>query len=126
MKEQVLSVKQMQTIVKLGIDTSNASMCWLAHDNYELDGGYLYSLCIGYLPSMGGRFIPTFTLQDILEIIKEQVLKKDLSLDLQLDLLNSSLQLTKEIDYILHIADGDNILETAFNMLKWVKENEYI
>lgn len=72
------------------------------------------------------NLVPTFTLQDILEIIKKNVLEKDLSLDLELNLINNQFQLTKEVDYMLYTSDGKTLLQSAFQMLKWCKQNNYI
>lgn len=138
MKEQVLSIKQMQELKELGIDITSASMKWAPkvrwNENGEKREVYGHILDINYTP-VGAPFwetvdgkdtIPTFTLQDILEIIKKKVLEKDLSLDLELNLINNQFQLTKEVDYRLYTSDGKTLLQSAFQMLKWCKQNNYI
>lgn len=136
MKEQVLSIKQMQELIALGVDTSKASMCWFPmtlsdENNQPVTKSYFLGIhhkgCNLYWNTNDGReTVPTFTLQDILEIIKKNVLEKDLSLDLELNLINNQFQLTKEVDYRLYTSDGKTLLQSAFQMLKWCKQNNYI
>ena len=136
MKEQVLSIKQMQELIALGVDTSKASMCWFPmtlsdENNQPVTKSYFLGIhhkgCNLYWNTNDGReTVPTFTLQDVLEIIKKNVLEKDLSLDLELNLINNQFQLTKEVDYRLYTSDGKTLLQSAFQMLKWCKQNNYI
>lgn len=136
MKEQVLSIKQMQELIALGFDTSKASMCWFPmtlsdENNQPVTKSYFLGIhhkgCNLYWNTNDCREpVPTFTLQDILEIIKKKVLEKDLSLDLELNLINNQLQLTKEVDYRLYTSDGKTLLQSAFQMLKWCKQNHYM
>lgn len=60
MKNQVLSIEQMQHLKKLGVDTSKASCYWW----YAEGKNYLYW---GKCSDING--IPTFTLQDMLEMM---------------------------------------------------------
>ena len=126
----------MQELVALGVDTSTASMCWFPmtlsdENNQPVTKSYFLGIhhngCNLYWNTNDGREpIPTFTVQDILEIIKKNVLEKDLSLDLELNLINNQFQLTKEVDYRLYTSDGKTLLQSAFQMLKWCKQNNYI
>lgn len=67
MENQVLSIEQMQELEGLGVDISKASMCW-----YEKSDKYVLcnegSLLSGYFSK-----IPTFTLQDILDILPKHI-----------------------------------------------------
>ncbi len=68
MKNQVLTIKQMRHLEKLGVDTSKAKMAWYA--TYETKLNRYNELRVKdevydkHYPS-----IPTFTLQDMLEMI---------------------------------------------------------
>lgn len=62
MKNQVLSIEQMQHLQELGVDTSKASCYWW----YAEGKNYLYW---GKCSDING--IPTFTLQDMLYVIRE-------------------------------------------------------
>lgn len=66
MEKQVLSISQMEELVSLGIDTSKASMCW--DWIQQGDGGY-HHLKINRDIYPCAKNVPTFTLQDILEIL---------------------------------------------------------
>lgn len=65
MSKQCLSIKQTQHLQELGVDMSKASMCWCTfngdtalsvHDEYCYESASLHP-------------IPTFTLQDILDLL---------------------------------------------------------
>ena len=38
-EEQVLSIEQMKHLQELGVDTSDASMCWVAGEDASIDEG---------------------------------------------------------------------------------------
>lgn len=130
MEEQVLSKNQMRELKDLGIDISKASMCYcdLESDEYHFGSDVIVpnNATLSEFGLYKENLIPTFTLQDILKIIKEKILKRDLSLDLEVDILNNCFNLTKEIDYRIYTSEGKSLLNAAFNMLKWCKENKYI
>ena len=80
MKDRVLSIEQMQELKELGIDITSASMKWAPKvrwdENSEKREVYGYILDINYTP-VGAPFwetedgkdtIPTFTLQDIIDL----------------------------------------------------------
>lgn len=125
MENQVLTIEQMQELVKLGIDTSKASM-------YISEYGEIVSnvkIC-----ELDINWIPTFTLQDILLMLPN-------TLEFQNVYGNT------HFEYIEFWGDGwnqmavvdplhpssprittSNIspLRAAFDMLKWCKQNNYI
>lgn len=133
MEDQTLSIEQMQELTELGIDTSKASLCWLTSPKFPTwtpklkfytkdlkEGDHV----IGLVP------IPTFTLQDILEIIRKQTFTEG-GLTLTEGYENTwiccfTFQTAYEGDYTNYEQFGDTSLEAAFNMLKWVKQNNYI
>lgn len=68
MKNQVLSIEQMKRLQKLGVDTSKASLAWWRQKDAIFDREWH----LGTRQGTGhGRwhFVPTFTLQDMLEMI---------------------------------------------------------
>lgn len=126
MKDQVLSIEQMQELINMGIDVSNASMCW----NYNDEHSYWASV-INYThsPYIKGEIVPTFTLQDILGILPS--IKGYLPWDLHRCAGTNpcymcvyepcDLKHTSSKDWIKFISKTP--LEAAFNMLKWCKLN---
>lgn len=117
MKEQVLSAEQMLELIDMGIDVSKASMCWRRSLNYVTDEWCIDGLIINNNFSHSLEYIPTFTLQDILNHFDTYSIK------------NFSNDITLEVCYKgnwVQGINGDNLLDIAFQMLKWCKENKYI
>ncbi len=127
MEEQVLSIKQMRHLEKLGVDTSKASCYWW----YAEGKNYLYW---GKCSDVNG--IPTFNLQDILNMLpphfysfpfedKERYVIHDMVIE----------RLTGEwlIGYRHGLIKGellvsfqDDLLTCAYEMLCWLAENKHI
>ena len=120
MSKQVLDVQQTQHLKELGVDTSKASMCWCTfngdtalslHDEYCYESASLHP-------------IPTFTLQDILELLPA---KHE----------GAYLTITKtDKSYIMGYEDEDGgaspvfineqAIDSAYEMLCWCAENGII
>ena len=126
MKDQVLSINQMQHLKELGIDVSKASMAWYQDYDDLLDRSY--SLC--ELTNFTKKLynIPTFTLQDMINLMPCEFWATDGNL-YELEINN------KHIGYVNSMHDykeplyynwNDNLLENAYNMLVWLAENKYI
>lgn len=142
MKNQVLSINQMQELKELGINTSKASMCW---SKFKYDSNFIIqamsknmfeeeirNLDLIYTP-YDYTIIPTFTLQDILEILPREIKPfedckswKKVWLRLLPYAGNRWCVLYENPDEVLYRSDSENPLESAFNMLKWCKQNNYI
>lgn len=131
MEEQVLSIEQMRELQELGIDTYKASMCWYHYyvGMYTKGWECLPKDIEDYvmIPKIDSadilERIPTFTLQDILEMLPRTI-NYDGSKRLRIVPPN-------EIEYTNyslegHFTYGESLLDAAFNMLKWVKQNNYI
>ena len=79
--KQVLSIEQMNHLQELGLDTSDASMCWCRAISYksatwELE---IYEYVINQkLDSNFWETTPTYTLQDILDKLPESIQIYDL------------------------------------------------
>ena len=138
MNEQVLTIEQMQELIALGVDTSKASMCWFPM--MELDENMkpvVKSHFIGvntidfdsYWNTIEGKnTIKTFTLQDILEMLPREVKEHHFILEDNCDEWDMYYFLSvpdKQISTIGNIT-GKTLLEAAFTMLKWCKQNNYI
>ncbi len=123
-KDQVLSIEQVQELQELGFDVEKyASMCWLAYTSdippYEKE----YNLSthdIYCYESSSLEPIPTLSIGDIIEVLPEKIHK------------NYSLKISKNyVDYcddhisINGFMDG-NLINAFFEMLKWGIKNKYI
>lgn len=123
MKEIALSIDEMKHLQKLGVDTSNASMYWSfsqSHLSLVSEQGNLKAF---EKRSLG---IGAFTLQDILNIIPPRLNKK-----YQLILCKVGDKWEAEYSYskcenTLHSSCCGTTLETAYEMLAWVVENQYL
>lgn len=139
MNEQVLSIEEMQEVEDLGIDTSKASMCWgkwnsakeyhLFAENKADRESFIQDLikynCIDEEDEeeYAHETISTFTLQDILEILPSYSITYDKYTN-DLDRYEIRVNIPKKQNYITHIAQSSkSLLEAAFKMLKWCKEN---
>ena len=138
MKNQVLSVEQMKHLQELGIDTSKASCAYYAF--YESEPNY-YELRIRdsalEIDPQTILFIPTFTLQDILNMLPGSIMSDNIFYHFELLNLTSAYS----IGYKGFVGENDddpnmmeyhillwntNLLTSAYEMLCWLAENEHI
>ena len=69
-KEQVLSREQMARLVELGVDTSDASMCWVADNEGESEEDWHVTIPNNFL--MPYNTIPTYTIGDLIEKLPKE------------------------------------------------------
>lgn len=127
MKNQVLSINQMQHLKELGLDTSKASMCWLqfgdedvvlsVHDEYCYESSSLQATL-------------TFTLQDILELLPKEISRDGCtwSASLYIDYENNRIAYGNTDRYgfevFLETKIENNLIDAAYQTLCWLKEND--
>ena len=126
MNKQTLSISQMEHLQSLGLDTSNASMCWTTfncdtilsvHDEYCYESSSIHP-------------IPTFTLQDILDLLPTVIKHEDKAYYLTIGKYVS----LKESWYVRYSCNGEelqykvrnDLLEVAYEMLCWCIENGFV
>lgn len=123
-KKICLSIEQMQKLRELGVETKDASLCWVCGP----EGKYYLSLHDEYCYEMAFMNpVPTFTLQDMLELMPSQIKEKKtyyLSLHKFEDIIHLEYSYPG-CDYTLHTSCG-SYLDAAFDMLVWLAENEYL
>ena len=113
-EEQVLSREQMLHLQDLGVDTSDASMCWL---RYDADGEVKY-----YVSSNRSKCAscPTYTIGDLIE-----------KLPMEIGSLNRGIVIQRSYVGAGYIKDNlspvsfsnSSLLESLYNLLCWVAEN---
>lgn len=131
MEKQVLSREQMQVLIDMGIDVSNASMCFIIYEDGDYEVGtedLAATLSLDYTIE---KTTPTFTLQDILEMLPDSILgstKQIKTVEFKLSTRGSKVYYIQDNfnQQWLKCTNGNTLLEAAFNMLKWCKENKYI
>lgn len=142
MKDQVLSIERMQHLEELGLDTSKASMYWVRivrpatrlneKERVMLDWTLYLSKKVMHTQLDVVRTIPTFTLQDILDLLPKEIYAKDRTYKhLHVDFIkqivyygtcdDSNYEIYKEIK----ILDG-NLIYALFTMLRWCIEQGYV
>lgn len=136
MKTQVLSVEQMKHLQELGVDTSKAKISWYAI--YETLPNWYNELRIrDDVFDKNYPSVPTFTLQDILEMIPSSITSDNV--DYHFELLRLNLSSSMGYKGIVDENDGDynkieyhillwdkNLLTCAYEMLCWLAENEHL
>lgn len=126
MKDQVLSIEQMQKLKDLGVDISKASMCYVF---FESDGSKYTDIVVhdeSCYEMACMNPMPTFTLQDIIELMPNCIIHPEYAKCF----LNFG---KKYICYTsihsgtdIGVKSSDSILGNAYNMLVWLAENKYI
>lgn len=125
MKNQVLSIDQMQHLKELGVDTSKASIYWARRShgigiNDSSKGNWFLSLQKEF---MGVGFtayevVPTFTLQDIINILPNSIDNNVLTIRKHANGVSISYEDTYTRS-ILSISEKEDIIEAAYKMLVW-------
>ena len=121
-EEQVLSIEQMKHLQELGVDTSDASMCWVAGEDTFTDEEE-WNLCIPnhfLLPYN----IPTYTIGDLIEKLPKTIGIYHLMIDwnlMQIEYTNWSWQ--ESVFRECFILNDKPLINTLYDCLCWVAEN---
>lgn len=134
MKNQVLSIDQMKRLVKLGVDISKASMCWIKFPNESELLEYTVSVHDEFCYEMSLLDpIPTFTLQDIIELLPINIrnrgslfIGKHLNID-RYNKDNSDKSPLYQGYYGISpiVSEYETSIEAAYNTLIWVIKNNH-
>lgn len=127
--KQVLSIEQMKHLQELGLDTSDASMCWCCAIGYknakwELE---IYEDVINQKrDSAFWEIIPTFTLQDILDKLPPCI-EKFYIIEISVSTHNKIWHIRyKRAGCALSYFSSESFIDAAYEMLCWVIESGYI
>ena len=118
-EEQVLSIEQMKHLKELGVDTSDASMCWLRYDVGGVVKQYVEINDVKWHEWSRATPYPTYTIGDLIEKLPE---------DLRFRCQGSNYSFSKNWDslsfgYERIIPHSNNLIEGLFTLLCWVAEN---
>ena len=135
MSKQCLDVQQMQHLQELGLDTINASMCWIK----DMEGNQHLSVHDEYCYE--ARFmnpVPAYTLQDVLDALPLQVEiplhpergKYELRIKRMVfkkGRVMYAVVYEKEdyIDWIVLYSD-EVLIDAAYSLLCWLIENKFV
>ncbi len=132
MKNQVLSIEQMQKLKELGIDINKASMCYISkYPSCDFDDGdSIVVVSKDFNKRLYNEFGPAFTLQDIIKLLPAQITTKNVY-DLiicddffQYSLFGENIYTSKYV--LCYFYNETNLLHAAYEMLVWVAENGYL
>ena len=119
MKNQVLSIEQMQRLKELGVDIQPTGTCLM----YTSDSSDKYYLKYG--ESTCEDDVKAFTLQDITELLPKRI--DDYQLVIWLDdgyvRYETEIGRDDEGGDVFAVFDNTNIIQSAYEMLIWVAEN---
>lgn len=131
MKNQVLSIEQMQHLKELGVDISKASCAYYAF--YESEPNY-YELRIRdnvlEIDPQTIPFIPTFTLQDMLEMMPRELylLEEKFILEIYpfLDSWYVRYMPDEKSGFVPYSFHSYKIINAVYECLCWWAKNNYI
>lgn len=117
----------MKHLQELGVDTSKASMMY----HFWVGKKYKYKNCFLLSADIATPYdsenVPTFTLQDMLEMIPYLLFG---TYFLNINKSSHEWWFIKYTDYLAHddyeFFHGSNLLEVAYQCLCWLAENNYI
>ena len=121
-EEQVLNIEQMKHLQELGVDTSDASMCWVAGED-TFTGEEEWNLCIPnhfLLPYN----IPTYTTGDLIEKLPKTIGIYHLMIDwnlMRIEYTNWSWQ--ESVFRECFTLNDKPLINTLYDCLCWVAEN---
>lgn len=123
-EEQVLSREQMKHLQELGVDTSDASMCWVAGEDASIDEGE-WNLIIpnNFLLPYN---IPTYTIGDLIEKLPESIDLGFGEYDLELSIKGEYVEVQYENDYDDYtpfFCANLSLIESLYRILCWLAEN---
>lgn len=130
--KQVLSIDQMKHLQELGLDTSDASMCWCSFignidEEWELE---IYEDVINQKrDSSFWEIVPTYTLQDILDKLPHYLNpfpSKQILFAWMIERDTIAYRNVESVDDCLKHFTDNSLIDAAYEMLCWCIENGYI
>lgn len=125
MEKIALSIEQMKHLKTLGVDTSNASMFYVP--KLEPKGEYIL---LNVNPSNLVKSIPTFILQDILELLPKEIDEVPLIIDIgnnKIEYFQYDIPYVQEEVLLYQEYYKKNpLIDAVYNTLCWVAENGYL
>ena len=117
-EEQVLSIEQMKHLQELGVDTSDASMCWVAGEDADEVEWNLIIPNNFLLPYN----IPTYTIGDLIEKLPKHFYIKEAQISMVA--INGSGAFQVCYDKVPKSCKSDGTIKNAlYKLLCWVAEN---
>ena len=121
-EEQVLSIEQMKHLQELGVDTSDASMCWVADNEGESEEDWHVTIPNNFL--MPYNTIPTYTIGDLIEKLPKSIDIGYGEYDLEILIKGeyTEVEYTNGSDYT-PFSCYLSLIESLYSILCWLAEN---
>ena len=124
-EEQVLSIEQMKHLQELGIDTSDASMCWLDfEDNEPMEVAvFVPQIMLGYATC---KICPTYTIADLIKKLPKSIDFGFGEYDLEMSTKGEYVEVQYENDYDDYtpfFCSNLSLIESLYRILCWLAEN---
>lgn len=137
MTKQVLDRLQMRHLHELGLDTSKASVSWYrilrtSSDTVVTDWFTVFGTLSICAPTMRYEAMPTFTLQDILDLLPKDISREGCtwSASLYVDYENNRIAYGNtdrdEFEIYHEIMIEKYLIDAAYSMLCWAIENKFV
>lgn len=125
---QVLSIEQMKHLKELGLDTSDASMCWcyaLSYKNAKWELEIYEDVINQKRDSAFWEIIPTYTFQDIINKLPCFIGDEVLTIQKLADSY-TCLYMNPYTRSFINITEGEELIDAVYDMLCWCIENGYV
>ena len=128
--KQCLDVQQMQHLQELGLDTNNASMCWLKTPNGRdltfndecINNDEWINLDESLLDP-----VPAYTLQDVLDALPEYIYDSTEQYILEINMFFKYIRYSRFNDVLTkRNFNRTPIIDAAYELLCWAIENKFV
>ena len=125
MSKQCLDVQQMQHLQELGLDTSDASMCWIkdtegnrhlsVHDEYCYEASFMDP-------------IPAYTLQYVLDALPKSLEIGKSKYEILIYMIEGkwAVDYYSETDSDIQSLECENLIDAVYSRLCWAIENKFV
>lgn len=132
MTKQVLSIEQMQLLQELGIDITNASVCWYKPD-YDTEYFEMFGILNKKELTSGEDCIPAYTLQDVLDALTRWEINDGfcprVTIDLSERLICYHYKDKGRVSMVMKSFDGNDtecLIDAAYELLCLAIEKKFI
>ena len=124
-EEQVLSIEQMKHLQELGVDTSDASMCWLRYDVGGVVKQYVEINDVKWHEWSRATPYPTYTIGDLIKKLPKSIDIAYGEYDLEILIKGeyTEVKYTNDGDYTPFFCANLSLIESLYRILCWLAEN---
>ena len=125
-EKQVLSREQMKHLQELGVDTSDASMCWIRYDADGVVDDYVAINDEMCYEMACAEPCPTYTIGDLIEKLPKSIDIGFGEYDLELSIKGEYVEVQYENDYDDYtpfFCANLSLIESLYRILCWLAEN---